>query len=308
MHSHFFFDPPELHPGVGDGLLSAAFSKYLVGLHPAVLIFIYQFLVITQALRLNYLFNDQRMFMKSSFLAAMSYVLITALLEDWNQLTPALVSNSLVIWLFAKTTRLYNNANPKTLLFNIGLVIGLSVLLYHPTSLLVIVALFAVIVVRPFNITEILVMFMGVAAPFYFLGVYLFLTDEFTNLLQFVPALKFNLPSIKAPVLFFVNLGVIILLLLIGIVNWQDKNRRMLIQVRKNWGVLVVMLWVLIPTPFINKNAGWETLLLWCVPVSPFISYAFPDTKNNVFPNIIFWTLVALAIVNNWGIIDMIKN
>ncbi len=185
VHLHFFIDAPNVLAGRADGLISTVLNNYFVSLHPLLLVFVYQLLVITQALRLNYLFNDHRMFGKPSFLIAMVYILLTAILKEWNELTPALVANSLIIWLYAKTVRLYNNPNPKTLLFNIGLVIGLAVLLYHPTTLLIIVALFAVLVVRPFNITEILVMFMGVVTPFYFLWSYLFLTDQSQTFLNF---------------------------------------------------------------------------------------------------------------------------
>jgi hypothetical protein len=308
VHFHFFINPPQVLAGEADGLISLVLAKYLVGEHEVVIILLYHFLVVTQALRLNYLFNDHRMFAKPSFLTAMAYVLLTAVLKEWNHLTPALVANSLVIWLYAKTVRLYNNPNPKTLLFNIGLVIGLAVLLYHPTTLLVIVALFALLVVRPFSLPEILVMFMGIATPFYFLGAYLFLTDQFHTFLKFLPLLEFNLPRIEVPIMFFISLAVIISVLIIGIVNWQDKNRRMVIQIRKNWGVLVVMLWVMLPLPFINDSANWETLLLWCIPASPFVSYAFSETKKDTFPNIIFWTFIVLAVINNWNIINLLKN
>jgi hypothetical protein len=275
----------------------------MVGLHPAALIFIYHLLVVSQALQLNYLFNNQRMFARTNFLTAMTYILVTAVFKEWNQITPALVTNTLVIWLFAKTVRLYNNQNPKTLIFNIGLLIGATILLYHPTALLIIVAMFALIVVRPFSIPELLVMFMGVLTPFYFLAVYLFLTDQFSRILQFIPNWALNLPNVSTPILLLVSLGIIIVILIIGLFQWQNKNRRMVIQIRKNWGVLMVMLWVMIPLPFINENAGLETLLLWTIPVSPFMSNAFLDTKKDTFANILFWILVILIVLNNWGLV-----
>lgn len=308
LHAHFFIMPPAVLAGNNDGLFSVLLKQYIKGLHPTVLLLLYHLLVITQALRLNDIFNTHRMFTRPHFLTAMMYVLLTSVFSEWNQLTPALIANSLVIWLFAKTVRLYNAPNAKTLLFNIGLVIGLSVLLYHPTCLLVIVALFAVLVVRPFNITELLVMFMGIAAPYYFLGAFLFLTDRFTNLSRFVPSIELNLPNVADPLMFFISLSLIVVTLLIGIYNWQTKSRRMLIQVRKNWGVLVVMLLVMLPLPFISKDAGLQTLLLWCIPVSPFVAYTFIETKRDTFANLIFWMFVAVIIINNWGLLALIKN
>jgi hypothetical protein len=64
----------------------------------------------------------------------------------------------------------------------------------------------------------------------------------------------------------------------------------------------------MLPVPFINENVGWETLLLWCVPASPFVSYAFSETKNETFPNILFWLLVSLIVINNWNLVSLLKN
>lgn len=301
VHAHFFVFPPQVVAPVADGLISRFLIKEVSGWNPVLILLLYHFLIITQALRLNFVFNDQRMFNKPTFLTAMVYILITAVFNEWNQLTPALVANTLVVWLFSQIVKLYNSPNPKTLLFNIGLIIGGCILAYHPTTLLILIAIFALMVVRPFNITEWLVMLMGVCAPFYFLFMYLFLTDRLAQLQQYVPMWQLNLPDVETTPLFFVTIGVVLLISAIGVYQFQDKSRRMLIQVRKNWGVLMVMLLIMLPLPFISKNATLDSLLLWCIPVSPFMANAFIYPRKNAFPVIMFWMLFALVVVNNWG-------
>lgn len=299
-HAHFLIYPPQVVASASDGLISMLLIRYVAGWDPVIIILLYHALVLIQALRLNYLFNDHRMFNTSTYLVAMVYVLVTAILPEWNQLTPALVANNLVIGLFAKVLKLYNNPNPKTLLFNIGLIIGACILMYHPTTLLILIAIFALMVVRPFNIAEWLVMLMGVAAPYYFLFAFLFLTERWSRLAGYVPRFQLNLPDAHTSILFFVTLGVILLVLLAGVYQFQDKSRRMLIHVRKNWGVLVVMLLVMLPLPFISRNATFDSLLLWAIPVSPFIAMGFLSPKKNLFPNIMFWSLLILVVLNNW--------
>lgn len=302
IHSHFSLFPPQVVALGNDGLISVFLKNSVTGLHTGAIILIYFLLIISQALHLNFIFNDQKMFSRSNYLTAMTYILVTAVFNEWNQLMPALIANSVLIWLYSKIIKLYNNPNPKSLLFNIGLIIGACILLYHPTALLIVVAMFALLVVRPFRITEWLVMLMGVLAPFYFLGVYLFLTDNFTHLAKYLPTWQLNLPDVDNELFFFISIGLIVLFLFIGIFQWQDKNRRMLIHIRKNWGVLIAMLFVMLPLPFINQNANLESLLMWAIPVSPFIANGFLAPKNNSFPNIMFWLLVALAVVNNWPV------
>jgi len=86
---------------------------------------------------------------------------------------------------------------------------------------------------------------------------------------------------------------------------WNAGSRRMLIHVRKNWNVLMVMLIVMVPVPFISKNAGLDSLLLWIIPVSPFIANAFLAPKRPLLPAVMYWLLFVLGIVNTW---QLLKN
>lgn len=303
VRSHFFIEYPQVITPRSNGFISLVLNDIVAGWHPLLLMLLYHGLVVGQALRLNFLFNDHRMFSKVNFLTAAGYVLLTGIIAEWNNISPALVANTLVIWLFSKLIRLYNNNNPKTLLFNIGLIVGLCIMLYHPATILILIAMFALLVIRPFYLSEWLVMLMGILAPFYFLWSFLYLTNRFQSFRYLVPSFGFNMPTVNYPVMFFVSIGMILLILVIGILHWQSTNRRMIVQVRKNWGVLLVMLLIMLPLPFISKNASVDSVLLWAVPVSPFAAQAFLSTKKNLFPNILFWLLVALVIINSYQLI-----
>jgi len=303
VHSHFFVDTPVVKPGIDDGLLSKFLRDYLSVLSSGSVILIYHAIVLLQALRLNYLFTDHRMYSKVNYLAAMVYILLTGVFKEWSDLTPALIQNSLVIWLFTRSIQLYNNPNPKTVLFNIGLLIGVGILLYHPSSPLILVAFFALMAVRPFVITEWIVLPMGVITPYYFLAAYLYYNGKIQTIGEYIPDWALNIPDTTISPVFFVTIGLIIVILLIGLFYWQHESRRILIQVRKNWVVLLVMLLVMLPIPFINQHAGVESLLLWIVPASPFMAKGFLDPKKNFLPNLMFWSLLALAILKNWEIV-----
>lgn len=303
VHSHFFAADPPLYARDTEGVLSAFVNNYLVQLAPSSLIFVYHAIVILQSLRLNHLFTDHRMYSKVNYLPAMVYILLTGLFTEWSSLTPALIMNTFLIWFFAQTVRLYNSHNPKTLLFNIGLLTGVTVIMYHPSALLVPVAFFALMILRPFIITEWLVLVMGVIFPFYLLTSYLYLTDQLLSIKNYIPTWQLNLPHIKNTIIFFITIAIIVIIVLIGIFYWQQEKRRLLIQVRKNWVVLLAMLFVLLPVTFINKNAGIESLILCIVPASPLIAKGFLAPKKNTIPTLLFWGLICLAVVKNWQLI-----
>jgi hypothetical protein len=303
VHSHLFVHFSGLVVTKNDGFLSIWLNDYFATLSFPLLIFIYHAIVVLEALRLNYLFTDHRMYSKQNNLVAMVYILLSGVFTVWTNITPALLDNFLVIWLFAKIVKLYSSPNAKTLLFNIGLIIGVSILLYQPSALLILVAFFGLMVLRPFAFREWMVLLMGVICPFYFLASWLYLTDRIKLFLNYIPDWGFNLPVSQASVFFFVTIGLVIVILIIGLFYWQHENRRLLIQVRKNWVVLLVMLLIMLPVPFINQGAGIESLFLWIVPASPFIAKGFLGPKRNFLPNLMFWSLLAIGILKNWEIV-----
>ncbi len=302
VHSHFIVDGPHVPTSQNDGLLSVFLDSYVARINPAFITFLYHAIIIIQALRLNYLFNDHRMFSKPNFLAAMVFILLTGIFKEWSNLSSALIENILVIWLFAKAIRLYNNPNPKSLLFNIGLLIGVGIILYHPSALLILVAFFALVILRPFIITELVVLLMGVVAPYYFLASYLYLTNKLNSIFLYIPRWGINMPHAGVSPVFFVTVGLILVVLIVSMLYSQQESRRLLIQVRKNWVVLTVMLFVMLPIPFINVGAGLESLLLWIVPASPYIAKGFLGPKKNTLPNLMFWALLVLALLKNWEV------
>ena len=303
VHSNFFVNGPVVNAKESEGLLSVFINAYISHLNPTFIVLIYHGLIILQSLRLNHLFTDHRMYSRANYLPAMVYILLTGIFTEWGCLTSPLIMNTFLLWLFASMIRLYNNPKSKTLVFNIGLITGLSVILYHPCALLIPVALFAVMILRPFIIAEWVIMLMGVIFPFYLLFSYLYLNDRLSAIKTYIPDWRINVPHIQNPVIFFATVAIFIIIFLIGLFYWQLENRRLLIQVRKNWIVLLVMFFVLLPLPFINRNAGIESLVLCIVPASPLIAKGFLAPKKNTVPAIMFWIMLILIITKNWQLI-----
>jgi hypothetical protein len=301
VHSHFLIEPPAIIATKDNGLFSVVLTKFASAINPQVTIFLYHAIVLIQALRLNYLFSDNQMFSKANFLTAMVYVLLTGVFSAWGNITPALLANSMIIWFFTETARMYNNPNPKALIFNIGLITGASVLLYHPCTILLLLGIFALLIVRPFFFAEWIVLVMGAIAPFYFLFSYLYLTDRINLLHQFIPQWRFGLPHIQPSVLFFTTIAAVVIVLLTGLFYVKRENRRLLIHARENWTVFQVMLLLMLPLPFISKNSDLDILLLFIVPFSPFIAKGFLAPQKHVVPNTMFWCLVVLTLLNGWN-------
>ena len=135
-----------------------------------------------------------KMFQNISYLPAFTYIILTALFPFWDVISAGLIANSLVIWILVKILRLYDQTQPKTLEFNIGLIVGASILLYEPIAILIPVVLFALAIIRPFRLPEWLVLLMGILLPFYFVFAFVFLTNQANHFAQFLPRLDWENP------------------------------------------------------------------------------------------------------------------
>ncbi len=303
VHSNFVFSPPIIVASSDNGLFSFLLSKYFFALSPFIGILIYHILVLFQALFINTIFSNHHMYGRANYLPAMVYILLTGVFAEWGNLSPSLFINTLVIGLYAYTLQLYNNPNPKTLIFNMGLLVGFIILLYHPLALLIVAALFAVMIIRTFNPSEWIVLLLGIISPFYFLFSYLFLFDKFSSYKTYLPHWHLNLPIIHINAIFYISLILLFFILMIGVYFWRLENRKLLIQVRKNWGLLISLFFILLPVPFLNKGVVLDCFILWIVPASPLIAKGFFVPAQNRIPNIMFWILLLWGIFKNWQIL-----
>lgn len=307
MHFHFLMEAPliDTNSGSNDGLLSLILDRYILSLPGSLRFLLYHALILVQAIRLNMAMNELRMYTSNSFVPAMTYVLLTAMVPQWCAISPALVTNSLVIWIFIKLSRLYNHPSPKTLLFNTGLIAGLSVICYHPMAILIGVVLFALAVVRPFRLAEWLVLLIGIVLPYYFVLSVLYLTDRLPAIGSMLPDFYFGLPAGSTDKNLLWGLGYLAIVLLFGLFFWQVSISRMVIQIRKNWGVMMVLLLTLLPVPFIFQLGGLESGLLALIPVTAFAANAFANPRNLGLPNLLFILAIAVIAINNW---QLLKN
>ncbi len=293
----------DTNSSANDGLLSLLLDRYILSLPGSLRFLLYHALILVQAIRLNMAMNELRMYTSNSFVPAMTYILLTAMVPQWCAISPALVTNSLVIWIFIKLSRLYNHPSPKTLLFNTGFIAGLAVICYHPMAILIGVVLFALAVVRPFRLAEWLVLLIGIVLPYYFVLSVLYLTDRLPAIGSMLPDFYLGLPAGSTDKNLLVGLGYLAIILLFGLFFWQVSISRMVIQIRKNWGVMMVLLLTLLPVPFIFQLGGMESGLLALIPVSAFAANAFANPRNLGLPNLLFILAIAIIAINNWHLL-----
>lgn len=296
-----------LHPHVpllqqGDGFL---FKELLLKLQevitqtPVIYFCITYILIFIQAIAFNKIINAQKLLQRNNYLAAMSYLLITSMFSEWNILSAPLIINTLLILVWALVSSLGTNANPKSALFNIGLIIGLSSFFYFPSLVFTLLIIFALIISRPFKLPEWIIAILGTITPYYFLFAYLFLSDKLKGykLQQF----QISYPHFQQNYWWLTGVCLLFAAFIIGAFFVQSNFRKQLVQVRKKWSLILLYLLVAVINPFINATHTFEFWILTVVPLSAYIASAFFYSKRWL-SLLLHWLMVLVAIVISYGL------
>jgi hypothetical protein len=256
-------------------------------------------LIYGQALMINYLLNEYRMITKPNYLPGMAFMLITSLLPDWNYLSAPLMANTFIIWMFIYLFGQYNTGNARGQVYNIGLIAGISSYIYFPSAAFIICILLGLMILKPFRLNEIALFALGCLTPYYFHGVWLFLSDQL-NRSNFMPYISIKVPVIRNSI--WIAAGTILLTIpfLIGGYFVQVHLRKMLIQVRKNWSVLVLYLLLAFLVPFINSDQTFHTWILIAAPFAAFHACAYFYPQRRWLPLLLFFITIGYILYQQY--------
>ena len=301
LHFHIWMVPPMVVANDSDGLFAYLLVHYVKQLHPIVLMILFQAIILSQAIRLNIFMSNLKMFQKVSYLPAFIYIMLTATFPYWDVISSGLIANSLVLWILVKLLRLYDQNQPQSLEFNIGLIVGGSILLYEPIAILIPVVLFALTIIRPFKLMEWLILLMGVSLPFYFIFTFVYLTGNLSDFRHFLPMLDWKNPFVQPDINVILALVIIAIQLIVGLYHWQNQQSRFIIQVRKYWGVLLLVLFLTLFQPIIFSAQALYASAIVLTPLACFISLAYSVPKTLFIPNLLFWSAMAVIVYNHLG-------
>ena len=292
LHPHV----PPIHPK--DGVLFHSILRFLEPAgrsSPIIYAALAFMLLFTQAMTLNRLMNEYRLMSRTNYLPAMAYLLITSFFAEWNYFSSPLLINSLLILVLGWLFKSFNHPRAKAIVFNTGLAIGISSFIFFPSLTFVIWILLALMIMRPFRINEWLLCILGITTPYYFYGIYLFFTSGL-NVGKLLPYLTVQMPSLQQSFWLAASALLLMIPFLTGGYFVQDNLRRMLIQVRKAWSIILIYLLVAIFVPFVNTTNTFENWVLAAVPFAAFHSCTYFYPSRKLLPLILFWLSVAFVL------------
>lgn len=244
------------------------------------------------ALVLSNFINADRLMNKPNFLTGMAYLLITSFLPAFNQLSSNLMASMLLLISFKQ---LYQSYNTKNNIFNAAVIIGFASFVFVPAILFVIWAFLALATLRPFRLSEWIVVIIGLATPYYFFAAYLFLADKMQIPDYFYP-ISILSSGIKYSIWHAMALFFLLAPLLAGIYYVQANSGKMMIHVRKGWFLFLWYFVIAVVISLFNIEKTSENIVLSLVPIAAFHGYGYLNAELKLFPKLAFWLMVAFII------------
>lgn len=297
--------PAFLYPSIipatdADGWLYIMLYNWITSQGNLLLSAVIAFLILyIQSIIVTSIINEYRMTSKQTFLPGMAFILISSLLPHWNYLSAPLIASLFIIWAFSKLLKLYNVSNANTTIYNIGLLLGFASAFYFPSLIFLICIIIGIMILRALRINEFFLLILGITTPYYFYLAYLFLTDKFSTD-SLIPSLGINLPPVQNSLWIVASVVLLLIPFLVGAYYVQTQLRKMLIQARKNWSILLLYLLFATFIPFINSTDNYTT---WVIVVAPFsvfhaCTYYYPPMKW--IPVLIFFIMVGFILAQQY--------
>ena len=256
-------------------------------------------LLYIQSIIVTTIVNEYRMTSRQTFLPGMSFILVSSLIPHWNYLSAPLFASTFILWAFSKLMKLYNVSNANTTIYNIGLLLCLASAFYFPSLVFLICIILGIMILRAFKINEFFLLVLGITTPYYFNVAYLLLADKF-DVQALVPDLSINLVPVQTSLWIVGSVVLLLIPFLVGGYYVQTHLRKMLIQARKNWSIILLYLLFATFIPFIN-NTGYFTT--WIIAVAPFAifhgcTYLYPPAKW--IPVAIFFIMLGFILAQQY--------
>ena len=159
-------------------------TEFLFGNNRYILAILSIILVVVQALMLNSLVNNAKLFERGTFVTAIIYLLCVSLFREFLFLSPALLSIAFIIPALGKTLRFFRQQRCYTEVFDMGFLIGIASLFYKPAFLLIILLFVGLAVMRSFNWREWVIGLFGFLTIYFLTGTCLFMVDNLDSFVQ----------------------------------------------------------------------------------------------------------------------------
>lgn len=254
--------------------------------------------VFGQALLLNWISTKHSLFPRYSYLPAYMFVVLSALLKEWNIWSVYIILNWLLLILLNSILKLYLAREAKTLAFNVGFVSACTAILLMPASVVVLLALAGLAILRPFKLAEWVSLLVGFLLPYYFFISICYLTDAL-YLTRYIFRFDFELVrSISAGEM--AAAGMLLATVLFSLYYTGYYINRMVVETKKYWSVILIAAFTGLGMTITTMHSSYAGAVLLIPAIALFGSFTYFEQYRKWIPDLFAFVLLAGVIAIQW--------
>lgn len=251
-------------------------------------------IVFIQALLLNLIINKYSVLGKQTYLPALFFIISCSILSPFLTLSPALLANFFLLYIFNKLLSSYKQPDAISTLFDIGLAIGLATILYFPLFVLLLWVWLCLIILRPFYWREWLSPLIAFLLIQFFLFVLYYYNEKLDLMLQFWQPLY-------SPLKIFIRLQAstywvllpLFIAFILGAIQLRLNFFKTFVLVRKTFIVLLLLLLVVLFSFYLNPVFQLSHFMLLAIPIATVCAYYFLNAQLKwIYETLFFLILV----------------
>lgn len=258
-------------------------------------------LLITQALFLNYIVVQHGILYRDTFLPGLLFILINSLYPQQAELTPQLISNTFIIFMFQRLCFLYESPNPLLIVLDAGMHLGLALLFNYDVAVFLPFILISVVIFTSFNFRYLILSVLGITLPLYFAAVVFYLNNNLASVVEFTKHSleRTLLTSVFGGYDLLIPAFILIPLLVISVFNLQLNFFRNKVKTRR---ILqsVGLMFLFGALGLIIENTNFIYALFYLsIPLSIVIAYYFISDKRSLLKELLFFIIIGLGVYYN---------
>lgn len=252
-------------------------------------------LIVSQAILLNDIVIKHKLSRALSTIPGAMFVLLSSTILVSEIFHPVLLANLFFLFSLQSLFKIYKRHQPIVTIFNAGLFMAMAAIVYPPYLIFIVILLLGLISLRNIELRETLQMAVGVLAPFYLLGVFLFFKGSLKDMLYNITShsgipwtdWEWTAENLAKPLMF-------LLLILVAIIfNNSLQKKKKFDAIKKielcNWMLLLSFFSI-----FLMKDLGDAHLMILATPLAILSGLIMENKNNSVVKEFIFLILIAV--------------
>jgi hypothetical protein len=241
-------------------------------------------------------FNNHEFLDKNTYIISLIYVVLTPMFVPLNQFSPVLLAHFFVIATLGVLFYLKQNTDGKMTVFNAGILFSIAVTLLPYLTLLIPIVLMMIVIIRPFNWSELFICLAGISVPLIYYFSYLFLTNE---LVFTWTGPVWQLHDYHAALNQYPIAALFLVLMFISLLSLSARLLKSSLRLKKQIQMLGLIFTALFLLGCIDFYFSGSLLYfsLAIIPLTYFLTYAFLSKRSGILANIFFYTALLYSFV-----------